>query len=57
MKTEMAHLEHLRISVKSHPMLKKINGETMLMPKDETNWEETVRRTNTIDRTHYQKLW
>lgn len=57
MKTEMAHLEHLRISVKSHPMLKKINGETMLMPKDKTNWEETVRRTNTIDRTRYQKLW
>lgn len=70
---EIAHM----ISVKSHPMLKKVSAiieafkeravltwpcvicfiveERMLMLKDKTDQEGTIRRTYTIDRTHYRK--
>lgn len=74
---EIAHLGHLRISARSHTMLKKVSAiieafkeradltrtcvicfiveERMLMLEDKTDGEGTVRRMDTIDRTHYWK--
>lgn len=74
---DQMEIAHLMISVKSHPVLKKVSAiieafkeradlnwpcvicfiveERMLMLKDKTDQEGTIRWTDTIDRTHYRK--